>query len=153
MSTEVSQTIRFYMSFNFPFFEKDDITEKLKEYKRFDLANNGELEENNAMRLLESRGETKTATELRAILNSIDFNNNHKLSFLEWCCYLYSKSYEETNNFVNEEAQALALLEIQKAKDAAAAVEAEIQRRKAEDEAAAAERAAELERESQLVCT
>jgi hypothetical protein len=130
---------------------RDELNERYKEFKRFDMNGDGELEENNAMRLLESRGETKTAAELRAMLAEMDKNNNHKLSFLEWCCALYNKSFDETNNFVNEDELAKAMDEIRIASERAAQVEAAIRKAKEDEEAAAARRAEELERESKLV--
>ncbi len=78
----------------------DDVTRaqvlELKgEYAKFDDKNKGELEIDQAMRLLESRHETKTYTELRELLNDIDQNNNNKLSLLEWLCAFFNKSWEK----------------------------------------------------------
>lgn len=49
------------------------------------------------MRLLEARHETKTYTELKELLNTIDQNNNNKLSLLEWLCAFFTKSWEKLN--------------------------------------------------------
>jgi hypothetical protein len=128
-----------------------ELNEHLKEFKKFDLLHTGELEENHAMMLLESRGETKTARELREIFARIDINNNHKLSFLEWSCYLYNKDFQETNSFVDADARNAAMAEVQRAGEAARAIEEAAAKAKADEEEAARQRAAELERESQLV--
>ena len=45
------------------------------------------------MMLLEARGETKTALELREMVREMDKNHDHKLNFLEWSCCHYSKSW------------------------------------------------------------
>lgn len=123
----------------------------LKEFKRFDLGKTGELEENQAMMLLESRKETKTALELRETFSAIDIDKNHKLSFLEWCCYVYQKDYQETNNFVDAEAREAAMAEALAAGAAAREIEEAAARAKAEEEEAARRRAEEIEAESKLV--
>lgn len=128
-----------------------DITERLKEFKKFDLNKTGELEENHTMMLLESRGETKTAVELRAMVAEIDKDHNHTVNFLEWCCAIYHKSWEDTNNFADDEARLVAMNEAKKAGEAARAAQAAIEAAKAAEEAAAAARAAELAAEAQLV--
>mmetsp|Transcript_15006 Transcript_15006/g.15739 ORF Transcript_15006/g.15739 Transcript_15006/m.15739 type:complete len:261 (+) Transcript_15006:43-825(+) len=129
---------------------REDINEHLKEFKKFDLLKTGELEENHAMMLLESRGETKTARELRETFTKIDVNNNRKISFLEWCCYIYNKDFSETNSFVDVEARNAAMAEVQRAAEHARAVEEAAARAKAQEEEEARRRAEELERESQL---
>jgi chemotaxis protein histidine kinase CheA len=130
---------------------RDSINEHLREFKKFDLLKTGELEENHAMMLLESRGETKTARELRETFSRIDVNNNRKISFLEWCCYIYEKDFTETNSFVDQDARNAAMAEVEKAAEAARAVEEAAAKAKADEEAEAKRRAEELERESQLV--
>jgi len=129
---------------------RDSINEHLREFKKFDLLKTGELEENHAMMLLESRGETKTARELRETFSRIDVNNNRKISFLEWCCYIYEKDFTETNSFVDQDARNAAMAEVEKAAEAARAVEEAAAKAKADEEAEAKRRAEELERESQL---
>jgi len=80
-------------------FNKDsDITrhgilELLKQFDRFDGRRQGELEEDEALRLLEHRKETKTVAELRQLVKDIDLDHNHKLCFLELCCSVYKKSW------------------------------------------------------------
>lgn len=58
---------------------------------------------------LEHRNETKTAMELRALLVEIDKNKDHTLNFLEWCCFYFNKSYDDLNDFTDEEARQKAL--------------------------------------------
>ena len=64
-----------------------------KEFESFDDRPGGpfgELAEDQAMRLLESRGEAHTLKEIRALVEKIDVDQNHKLSFLEWAwCVFY----------------------------------------------------------------
>jgi hypothetical protein len=103
--------------------------------------------------LLESRKETKTALELRETFAAIDVNNNHKLSFLEWCCYVYHKDYQETNNFVDAEAREAAMAEALAAGAAAREIAEAAAKAKADEEEAARRRAEEIEAESKLVST
>jgi len=129
---------------------RQDINNELREFKKLDLNKTGELEENHAMMLLERRGDTKTALEMRETFARIDVNNNHKLSFLEWCCYVYDKDFAETNNFVDAEAREAAMAEAQAAGEAARALEEAAAKAKADEEEAARKRAEELERESKM---
>ena len=103
------------------------------------------------MMLLESRKETKTALELRQTFAAIDIDKNHKLSFLEWCCYVYNKDYEATNNFVDNEAREAAMAEAMAAGAAAREIEEAAAQAKAAEEEAARKRAEEIEAESKLV--
>ena len=103
------------------------------------------------MMLLESRKETKTALELRETFAEIDVDKNHKLSFLEWCCYVYNKDYDATNNFVDNDAREAAMSEAMAAGAAAREIEEAAARAREEEEAAARMRAEELEAESKLV--
>lgn len=127
-----------------------DINARLKEFKKFDLNKTGELEENHTMMLLESRGETKTAVELRAMVAEIDQDHNHHVNFLEWCCAIYSKSWEDTNNFADDEARIAAMAEAKKAGEKAAEAQAAIATASAADEEATKKRADELEKEAAL---
>jgi hypothetical protein len=103
------------------------------------------------MMFLEHRGNVKTATELRGMVSEMDKNNNHRMSFVEWCCAYYSKSYEELNNFVDEEAREIAMAEAMKAGEEAKAAEEEIAQANARKELQASLRAAAIEKESKLV--
>jgi hypothetical protein len=66
------------------------------------------------MRLLEARGATKTATELRQMFTNIDVDHNRHLSFLEWACGYYQRSYDDLNTFADEAARELAMMEVSK---------------------------------------
>lgn len=129
---------------------REEITARLTEFKRFDFNNTGYLEENQTMMLLESRGETKTAVELRAMVADIDKDHDHKVNFLEWCCAVYKKSWEETNNFSDEAARDAAMAQAKAAGEEAARVRAAIEAAKAAEEEKARRRAEELEAESRL---
>ena len=48
------------------------------------------------MMLLEERGIVKTAKELRAMVSTMDVDNNHRLSFVEWCCAIFERCYQVT---------------------------------------------------------
>ena len=65
----------------------------------------GELDEHEALMLLEHKNLTKTATELRMLLADIDKNKDRQVNFLEWCCFVFQKPWEELNNFVDEDAR------------------------------------------------
>ena len=47
-----------------------------------DTENRGELDDVQAMMMLESRGEAKSLTEIRELVQDIDLDRNRKLSFL-----------------------------------------------------------------------
>lgn len=115
------------------------------------MTGRGKLDEHECMMLLEHRGSAKTAVELREMVADIDQSHDHFVSFIEWCCAVYNKSYAGLNDFVDEEARARAMEEAMKFGEEARKVEEEIERVKAQKEAEAAARAAELERESKMV--
>jgi len=81
-------------------FSKDeDITpQKVKDlldgFKKFGKEGASELEEVDVFRFLESINKTKTARELRDMVSMIDQDKNRKLSFLEWACAYFNKSWE-----------------------------------------------------------
>lgn len=118
-----------------------------------DIKKRGEIEELDILIILERRGNTHTATELRELVADMDKDKNKLISFLELCCAVFNKDYELFNNFTDEGSRKEAL---EKAMEASAAVreaEAEIEKAKRLSLAAAETRAAELERESKLVIT
>jgi len=67
----------------------------LAQFQSFDTKKTGELEEDEAMRMLEARGEAKTFKELRTMVSEIDLDKNRKLCFLEWCCAVFKKSWKD----------------------------------------------------------
>lgn len=134
----------------FPDVARADITALLDEFLKFDYHETGELEEDQAMMLLEHRGETKTALELRAMVRAMDKNNDHKLNFLEWACCRFQKSWEELHTFADEATRAAAMAQMAEARAAAEAVQQEMAEAKRRQDEAAAQRAAELEAEAKL---
>lgn len=91
---------------------------------------------------LEHRNETKTAMELRALLVEIDKNKDHTLNFLEWCCFYFNKSYDDLNDFTDEEARQKALALAAEAAAMYKAAQDKIEAaKKAEEEAKAKEEA------------
>ena len=112
----------------------------------------GELNEHQALQLMEHRATVKTARELRAMIADMDFDKNHRLSFIELCCAYFTKPYEELNNFVDEEARAAALEQAKAAADRVRMAEEEQRLAKEEEERKARELEAEIEAEKKLVC-
>ena len=88
---------------------REEITERLNEFLKFDRSNTGELEENEALQLLEYRGDTRTFRELRTLVAEMDLDNNHKISFVEYACAIYRLDYFSLNDFADEEARQAAL--------------------------------------------
>lgn len=130
---------------------RNDVNALLVEFRKYDFSKTGELEENEALMLLESRGDTKTVIEMRETFAKIDANKNHKLSFLEWLCYIFEKDFIETNTFQDNEARAAAMEQARRAGEHARQLEEAEMQRKAAEEEAARRRAEEIERESKLV--
>jgi len=73
---------------------RDEVAKLMDQFQKFAKPNLGELEEDEAMRLLEARGNVKSFKELRQMVSDIDVDKNRKLSFLEWACAIYSKSWD-----------------------------------------------------------
>ena len=105
------------------------------------------------MMLLESRGETKTFRELRIMVAAMDVNNDHKLSFLEWSCFLYQKDYSLLDDFTDEAARVAALAQLKQAKEAREKVLKDMEDIKIREEEKKRLDAEEIERESKLVST
>lgn len=53
---------------------------------------------------------TMTANELSAMVSSMDFDHNRMIDFLELCCGLFKKSFEELNDFADEEARGIIII-------------------------------------------
>jgi hypothetical protein len=125
-------------------FAKDDVNRDkvftmMKQFRKFDSRSQGELEEDEAMRLLESRNETKTFKELREMVADIDLDKNRKLSFLEWACAIFKKSW------VTLHTPSVDPEEVRRAEELAATAYAEAAEKKARED-----RARELEDEKRL---
>jgi len=73
---------------------RDSVSILLQQFQKFDTKKQGELEEDEALHLLEFRGETKTSRELRTMVADIDKDKNHKLSFLEFACAVLVRSWQ-----------------------------------------------------------
>lgn len=130
--------------------DRDEITERLEEFLKFDRNCNGELEENEAMQLLEFRGNTKTFRELREMVVEMDLDHNHKLSFLEYACAIYKLDYFSLNDFVDEEARQAALAAIAEAKKKREEVIAKMEAMKLAEEEKKRKEEEEIEAEKQL---
>ena len=134
------------------------VLELKEEFSKFDDKKKGELEVDQAMRLLEARHETKTYTELRELLKSIDQNSNNLLSLLEWLCAFFNKSWETLTTpdaEVDVEAiKAELMAEAKKKEEEAQAAELEYQRARVQSmavkEASAAAKQARLEAEKEM---
>jgi len=98
----------------------------LNQFQKFDSKRQGELEEDEALHLLESRGETKTASELRKLIADIDQDKNRKLSFLEFSCAVLNRSWQTLHEPVGDPD---ALAELEKLK-----VQAELHKNQSESE-------------------
>lgn len=129
---------------------RESITEEFKSFIKHDLRKIGELDEHEALMLLEHKNLTKTATELRMLLADIDKNKDRQVNFLEWCCFVFQKPWEELNNFVDEDARRAAIEEAKIAGRKAEAAQAAIERAKEIEEAKAVKRARELEEEAKM---
>lgn len=71
-----------------------NIKELMEQFNKFDRRKQGELEENEAMQIMEARHNTLTFVELRQKVKDIDLDQNRELSFLEWACFIYNKSWQ-----------------------------------------------------------
>jgi len=60
---------------------REAIFKLLEQFKKYDRRVKGELEEHEAMQLLEGRNQTKTFVELRKMVQDIDLDQNRELSF------------------------------------------------------------------------
>ena len=108
------------------------------------------MDEHEAAMLLEARKATKTASEIRSMISQMDADKNHRISFIEWCCAFFEKSYDDLNDFADEESRERALAAAREAAERARKVEEEIQQAKEREEEIARLRAEEIERESKL---
>eukprot|EP01114_Cavostelium_apophysatum_P023697 TRINITY_DN9010_c0_g1_i1.p2 TRINITY_DN9010_c0_g1~~TRINITY_DN9010_c0_g1_i1.p2 ORF type:complete len:263 (-),score=103.95 TRINITY_DN9010_c0_g1_i1:1923-2711(-) len=78
----------------FPDVDRTKSMEMADSFKKFDGRGKGELQEDEALRLLESRKETKRVVELRQMVKDMDFDKNRDLCFLEWACAYFNKSWK-----------------------------------------------------------
>lgn len=92
-----------------------------------------------------------TAKELMDWVGATDRDHNNRITFVEWCCACFQKSYDELFTFVDEEARERAMEEAMRFGEEARKAEEEIERAQRQKELQAQLRAAALERESKLV--
>jgi len=90
----VSLQAEFFL-LKFPEAGREKVIELRDAFVKFDSRKIGELQEDEALRLLEYRGETKRVVELRKMVKEMDYDKNRELSFLEWCCAYFSKSWRD----------------------------------------------------------
>jgi len=83
-----------YFLLKFTDVSRESVFEMVEAFKKHDSRAKGELQEDEALRLLESRKETKRFVELRDMIKEMDFDGNRQLSFLEWACAYFSKSWK-----------------------------------------------------------
>ena len=73
-----------------------------QEFKSFDTFGKGELDDHQAMRMLESRGQAHSLHEIRELVKEMKMDETtKKLSFLEWACAVFKKSWEELHTEVS----------------------------------------------------
>jgi len=84
--------------------KRDEVTKLKNDFQKFAKPGACELEEDEAMRFLDSLNKTKTFKELRQMVADIDVDHNRKLSFLEWACAIYSKSWDKLHAQVIDQA-------------------------------------------------
>eukprot|EP01120_Amphizonella_sp_Union-15-10_P011224 TRINITY_DN4707_c0_g2_i1.p1 TRINITY_DN4707_c0_g2~~TRINITY_DN4707_c0_g2_i1.p1 ORF type:complete len:247 (+),score=89.40 TRINITY_DN4707_c0_g2_i1:56-796(+) len=76
----------------------EEILQLAEEFKSFVSQTEGkiqELDEFDAHRFLEKRGETKTVKDMRLDLQSIDLDSSKKVSFIEYLLFKYKKSLKD----------------------------------------------------------
>lgn len=73
--------------------------------------------------------------QLSAVVASMDQHLNHRISFLEWSCYHYNKSWEELHTFADEAAYHRAQEAIRQARVAYEMAQAAIKAKKDREEA------------------
>lgn len=132
---------------------RNDLSSLQSDFIRLDNLHVGIINEVQTMMLMESRGLFKSAFELRLITSQFgeDKSDVRSLTFLEVCCAVYGTSWEALNEFVDEEARDRALLTSKVAAKEIAVAAAKITEAKLQEENAANERAAIIEKESRLV--
>jgi len=100
-----------YFRLKFKDLDASKINEVRDQFKKFDPRGEGELQEDEAMRLLEFRGETKRFVELREMVAVMDKDKNRLLSLLELLCAIFKKSWEELHNPGVDEAALVAAID------------------------------------------
>jgi len=73
---------------------RTDVHEHFNGFKKHGKPGAVELDEIEVLRFLEVQNKTKTARELRALIAEMDQDANGKLSFLEYACATFNKSFD-----------------------------------------------------------
>eukprot|EP00854_Cymbomonas_tetramitiformis_P015193 gene15193-17972_t len=126
--------------------ERAKVLELKEEFDQFDEQKAGQLDYQQAMRLLEARNQTKTATELRTMLKELDTNNDLRVSFVEWSVVFFNKDMKEVSmtqvKFQRGQSFNIKNAEVAEATSRIEALEGEkeILRKKYEEEAAEVEK-------------
>jgi hypothetical protein len=131
---------------------RDEITDLQVDFDRFDRSKKGWIDEIEAMMLLEHKGNSKSAVELRLMTSVLgEEKEGHRiLNFLEICCLFYNIDWDSLQIYVDEDARAKALIASKAAMEASEIAKAKIIQAKEEEEAAEIARAKELELEMKL---
>lgn len=126
--------------------ERAKVLELKEEFDQFDEQKAGQLDYQQAMRLLEARNQTKTATELRTMLKELDTNNDLRVSFVEWSVVFFNKDIHHVSTtqvkFQRGQSFNIKNAEVAEATSRIEALEGEkeILRKKFEEEAAEVEK-------------
>jgi hypothetical protein len=76
----------------------------LQDFEQHDIGSKGELDAHEVTTFLEHIGSSKITPVLLELVSAMDIDRSIRLSFVEWCCALYTKSYEELNkNFLDDD--------------------------------------------------
>ena len=136
--------------FKFPDLDRDEVEGTLKEFQSFDLDKTDELDEAQAMQLLEARGDVHTFRELRKQFDEMDADKNRAINFLEFATYAFNKNWVELHTWADAAAYEAAMKAVAAAAAKREAAEAAVQAVKKREENKAAQRAKELEEEAKL---
>ena len=107
--------------------KRKEVASMLKSFCRFDKGKKGYLEEDEAMMMLERRGDPTSFVDLRGKVRDIDLHAKRNLSFCEWVCAVFDKSWIElhTRKEIEVTPEMQAEMDAMKAEVAEAEAEAE----------------------------
>jgi hypothetical protein len=117
---------------------------------QFDIDKTQDLDEGQAMQLLEARGEVHTFLELRKEFEIMDADQNRRVNFLEFSTYAFHKSWVDLHTWADAAAYEAAMKAVANAAAKRDAAEAAVKAVKDREDKKAADRAAELEAEAKL---
>jgi len=123
-----------YFLLKFPDVGRDRVEEMAEAFKKFDSRRKGELQEDEALRLLEARKETKRFVELRQMVEGLVYDRRREFSFLEWACAYFGKSWKVLHQAsINQAEIDRAIARVREAEERRIRVEQEEERRLAEE--------------------